>query len=39
MVDRGATFRKPANFDDRLNEVKRRIAQLTIKAGAPSGTP
>lgn len=40
MVDRGACFRKPANFDDRLIEVKRRIATLTIKAGAgPSGTP
>ena len=31
MIDGGATFNKPSNFDDRLNEVKRRIAQLNLQ--------
>lgn len=34
MVDQGASFRKPPHFEDRLGEVKRRIAQLNIKTPA-----
>ncbi len=32
-MDPRASFNKPDNFDDRLGEVKRRNAQLNIKAG------
>jgi len=33
MIENGAAFRKPNLFDDRLGEVKKRIAKLNIKAG------
>jgi len=33
MVVQKAQFHKPSNFDDRLNEVIRRIKSLAIKAG------
>jgi hypothetical protein len=39
MIDREANFNKPGNFDDRLQEVKRRIASLSIKAGNTYGQP
>jgi hypothetical protein len=32
MVDPDAAYRKPNSFDDRLSEVKRKIAHLNIKA-------
>ncbi len=32
MADLDAAYRKPNNFDDRLSEVKRKIAHLNIKA-------
>jgi hypothetical protein len=37
MIDHKADFRKPNNFDDRLSEVKRRIAALAMKAGNTGG--
>ena len=38
MIDRDSNFNKPNNFDDRLQEVKRRIASLSIKAGTSGQT-
>jgi len=38
MIDKDANFDKPKNFDDRLNEVKRRIAALSIRAGNMHGS-
>lgn len=37
MVDPEATFSKPKFFEDRLSEVKRRIAQLSVKTNTPFG--
>jgi len=28
--DKIFTFKKPKNFEEKLNEVKKRVAQLTI---------
>jgi len=33
MVVKNATFSRPYNFDDKLDEIKRKIAQLRAKAG------
>jgi hypothetical protein len=32
MVEPDAAYRKPNSFDDKLSEVKRKIAHLNIKA-------
>ena len=37
MVDRDANFNKPQNFDDRLSEVMRRIASLSMKTNTHTG--
>ena len=34
MIEQNAAFRKPGMFEDKLSEVKRRIAKLNIKTGA-----
>ena len=31
MVEKHASFSKPTYFDDRLSEIKRKIAQLKAK--------
>ena len=40
MVEPGASFSKPANFDERLAEVTRRIDELNLRGGVtPGATP
>jgi hypothetical protein len=36
MIEPEAAYRKPNSFDDKLSEVKRKIAHLNIKAQSMS---
>jgi len=38
MVVRDATFRRPPGFDDKLSEIKRKIAQLRAKTSSGVST-
>lgn len=37
MVEPNATFNKPNDFDDKLDDMKRRIALLNIKVTQSPG--
>lgn len=42
MINRDSTFSKPHLFDDKLSEIKRKIAQLrakTLHQIGPNGQP
>jgi hypothetical protein len=39
MVEANAMFRKPNYFDERLSEVKRKIAKLNVKQQSTNSSP
>lgn len=39
MVEPGACFNKPLNFEDRLGEVSRRIEELNLRQQRSGMTP
>jgi hypothetical protein len=39
MVEPHAMFRKPSYFDERLGDVKRKIAKLNVKVQPSNSSP
>jgi len=38
MIDRDSTFMRPPDFDQRLSEIKKKIAQIRVKTNQTSQT-